>query len=223
MAAHVDNDDCGCDPDRRTPSAATTLTSSASGPRSRTLPLYRPQVELQNFKVFYFVHRDRDTVFEDMLVHQHGNGVCAIALAPFHCARTATPAPRLAALSFRIGAHDYASIDISGKRKRGAQTVDAHTVIAELAVESANVSGHCNGDGDAPPSAPPAAAPFRVRAAVPHGAIIETNDLAIRNPQLLLEQPEALGWICLLLAQDTARASRDWLTPDEYARLRVPQ
>jgi hypothetical protein len=189
------------------PSDATDIIAHPHhtfGAASSSLPCYRPQVALQNFSVHYFVGRDV-SAHDDMLIHRHGNGVCAIALAPFHKLLMRQHAPALASLSFRVNGHDYAQIDVSGKRKRGAQTVEAQTIIAEVAEQTTSEPSVVH----------------RIRAAVPHGMLIEANDIAVKTPQLLATEPEGRGWICMMLAQDLSRVSRDWLSPAEYFKLRT--
>lgn len=73
--------------------------------------------------------------------------ICVVGLAPFHallrasrtssCTQPNAPSTsrRLAALSFSVNGRDYANVEVSGKRKRGALVVDAWSVIAEATLE----------------------------------------------------------------------------------------
>ncbi len=104
-------------------------------PSSSTLPLYRPSVMSgQLFKQYVWMGRD-PTRHCDMAISAHANSVCLIALAPHH--ELCRLRQRIASISFCINQRDYAAIELSGKRKRGALTVDAHTPV----LCSANASG----------------------------------------------------------------------------------
>ncbi len=96
-------------------------------PSSSTLPLYRPSVMSgQLFKQYMWVGRDA-TRHCDMAITAHANSVCLIALAPHHGLHK--QGQRIASISFCVNQRDYAAIELSGKRKRGALTVDAHTPV----------------------------------------------------------------------------------------------
>lgn len=143
----------------------------------------------------------------------HGNGICVVGLAPFHALRArAAGSARIASLSFNVHGRDYAQIELSGKRKRGAQSVDAATVIAEIAEEQPESSSlgaaaaPAQTSTDAASVADSSAASsdiviaegsvrssgsavvHRIRAAVALAMIVEVNDLALKRPQLILEE-----------------------------------
>jgi len=132
-----------------------------------------PSVVDRYFTRHYFTD-DQD---DNMCLLFHSNKICVVTIAPSHAIFKKKLA--IKKINFKIGEKlDRMDNIVKGKGKKGAQHVDASSVLCII---------QCEDDSE-----------YRVKACV-KGKLVEVNENLIANPQLLLTKPETEGYIAVVL------------------------
>jgi len=134
----------------------------------------------------------------DMCLLFHSNKICVVTLAPTHNIFKKKLAVKN--VSFKIGKElDRSENVVKGKGKKGAQNVNADSVLCIIKCED-NTE-------------------YRVKACV-RGKLIEVNENLIINPQLLIDKPETEGYIAVILQRlgDKSNQELGYKTEEDYAK-----
>lgn len=106
----------------------------------------------------------------------HTNKLCLVTLSPKHPALA--PGQEITQVSYEVGKFNRLENQVSGKGKRGAQMMGPQSPVC--IITCADGSRHT------------------VLAGV-HGKLVEVNERLLTNPQLLSEQPDAEGYLAVIL------------------------
>ena len=155
-------------------------------------------VERRYYKRYYKVQENK----EDQVVLLHSNRICLVSLAPNH--PIITTRQKIVSLEFEVGNKrkptDRLSNKVSGKGKKGGQSVDEKAILCLV---------HCENGSKYP-----------LRSCV-RGTLIEINPLIVENPSLLIEKPFAEGHLAVILPklpEGLERLKSDLLTEDQYEK-----
>ena len=155
-------------------------------------------VERRYYKRYYKVQENK----EDQVVLLHSNRICLVSLAPNH--PIITTHQKIVSLEFEVGNKrkptDRLSNKVSGKGKKGGQSVDEKAILCLV---------HCENGSKYP-----------LRSCV-RGTLIEINPLIVENPSLLIEKPFAEGHLAVILPklpEGLERLKSDLLTEDQYEK-----
>ena len=153
-------------------------------------------VEKRYYKRYYKVQSNQ----EDHLILLHSNRICLLSIAPSH------PIIRndlkIENLEFKVGNPrkpiDRLSNKVSGKGKKGGQSVDENAILCVINCENGSK--------------------FIIRSCV-RGTLIEINPLVVQTPALLSEKPFSKGHIAVImpkLPDGLERLKNELLTEDQY-------
>uniref|UniRef100_A0A7S3LR36 C3H1-type domain-containing protein n=1 Tax=Aplanochytrium stocchinoi TaxID=215587 RepID=A0A7S3LR36_9STRA len=78
----------------------------------------RPPEERYFEQLFVTTDKNKDDDYEDVFVHMHSNGICAIGLAPGHGALNKKKR-KVTKIDFIVNEKNIADFKVSGKRKKG--------------------------------------------------------------------------------------------------------
>jgi len=134
----------------------------------------------------------------DMCVLFHSNKICVVTLAPTHNIFKKKLA--IKTVNFKVGDElDRSDNKVKGKGKKGAQNVNASSVLCII---------RCEDNTE-----------YRVKACV-KGKLIEVNENLVTNPQLLLHKPETEGYIAVVLQKlgDKSNEGLGYKTEKDYAK-----
>jgi hypothetical protein len=163
---------------------------------------------IEEFEVFqsvtqrYYTPRfcvDGEGKGEDHLVLFHSNRICLITLAPSHPILKGKK--DISKINFQVSANvDRLKNKVSGKGKHGAQFLQPNSPLCYIECE----------DGSK----------YTVRSCI-QGKLVEMNDALIENPKLLLEKPDAEGYIAIVLPSisNSNQQRQELLTLEEYNEL----
>jgi len=154
-----------------------------------------PSVVDRYFTRQYFTNNQDDN---DMCLLFHSNKICVVTLAPTHNILKRKLAVKN--VNFKIGEElDRSENIVKGKGKKGAQNVNANSVLCIVKCE----------DGTE----------YRIKACV-RGKLIEVNENLVTNPQLLVDKPETEGYIAVVLQRlgDKSNQELGYKTEKDYAK-----
>ena len=153
-------------------------------------------VERRYYKRYYKVQDNQ----EDQVVLLHSNRICLVSLAPKH--PIIQQNLKIEHLEFEVGNKrkptDRLSNKVSGKGKKGGQSIDEKAILCLIHCENGNK--------------------YPVRSCV-RGTLIEINPLIVKNPALLVEKPFAEGHLAVVLPklpEGLVRLKADLLTEEQY-------
>ena len=155
-------------------------------------------VERRYYKRYYKVQENK----EDQVVLLHSNRICLISLSPNH--PIITNNQKIISLEFQVGNKrkptDRLSNKVSGKGKKGGQSVDEKAILCVVQCENENK--------------------YSLRSCV-RGTLIEINPLIVENPSLLIEKPFAEGHLAVILPklpEGLERLKGDLMTEEQYEK-----
>lgn len=133
---------------------------------------------------------------EDHLVLFHSNRICLITLAASH--PILKEKKDIGKINFQVSANvDRLKNKVSGKGKHGAQFLHPNSPLCYI---------ECL-DGST----------YTVRSCI-QGKLVEINDALIENPKLLIEKPDAEGYVAIVLPgiNNSNQQKQKLLTVEEY-------
>lgn len=135
-----------------------------------------PSVTERYYESRYAVNVN-DKPYQDYSVLIHSNNLCILSLAPTHPVMGKT----IEKIDFQVSGNTHRlSNNMSGKGKRGAQIVQAGSTLCKVT---------CT-DGEE----------YKILSAVP-GKLIEMNSKLAETPNIMLNKPDDLGFIAIILPQ----------------------
>lgn len=150
--------------DTKSPSSSPSSQHNASS----NWPRFPSVVERYYTELFYVGNRC------EQYIHKHSNGLCLVGLASGHPALS--PEKKIVQVNWKVGNSDRSLIEVSGRKKKGALWLDAHSLLCELTCDDGSV--------------------YTVQTGV-HGKLIEVNP---RLPAILTPSTaEGDGWLAILL------------------------
>lgn len=134
---------------------------------------------------------------QDYSVLIHSNNLCIMSLAPSHILMGKI----IDKIDFQVSeSTDRLNNIMTGKGKRGAQIVQAGSTLCKV---------HCS-DGEE----------YKILSAIP-GKLVEMNYKLAENPNIMLTQPDDLGFIAIILPQKQRfEKIRDGLLTKEQYKIR---
>ena len=137
---------------------------------------------------------------EDQVVLLHSNRICLVSLAPKH--PIIQQNLKIVHLEFEVGNKrkptDRLSNKVSGKGKKGGQSIDEKAILCLVHCENGNK--------------------YPLRSCV-RGTLIEINPLIVENPSLLVEKPLSEGHLAVILPklpEGLLRLKADLMTEEQY-------
>lgn len=134
---------------------------------------------------------------QDYSVLIHSNNLCILSLAPSHVLMGKT----IDKIDFQVSDNTHRlSNKMTGKRKKGAQIVQAGSVLCKI---------YCS-DGEE----------HKILSAIP-GKLMEINSKLEETPNIMVTKPDGLGFIAIILPQKQRfEAIRDGLlTKEQYKNI----
>lgn len=137
---------------------------------------------------------------EDLCVLFHSNKICLITLAPTH--PIIALKKEITKFNFEVSRNvDRRLNKVSGKGKHGAQILQPSSVICFV---------ECS-DGTS----------YSISSCL-NGKLVEINDTLISNPKLLIERPQAEGYLAIVLPNivNSCKAKDNLMSHESYCKIR---
>lgn len=145
--------------------------------QSVEIPEYTPLSVVQRYYESRYATNVNDKLNQDYSVLIHSNNLCILSLAPTHELIGKT----IDKIDFKVSVNtDRLSNVMTGKGKRGAQIVQAGSTLCKV---------YC-ADGEE----------IKLLSAVP-GKLVEMNRKLEETPNIMLTEPDDLGFIAIILPQ----------------------
>lgn len=156
-----------------------------------------PPSVIQRYFESRYATNVNDKPNQDYSVLIHSNNLCIMSLAPSHI----LIGKIIDKIDFKVSeSTDRLSNVMSGKGKRGAQIVQAGSTLCKV---------HCS-DGEE----------HKILSAIP-GKLVEINCKLAENPNIMLSQPDDLGFIAIVIPQKQRfEKIRDGLLTKEQYKIR---
>lgn len=168
--------------------------SEPSIEQSVEIPKDTPPSVVQRYFESRYAINVNDKPNQDYSVLIHSNNLCILSLAPTHVLIGKT----IEKIDFQISEHTHRLSNImTGKGKRGAQIVQAGSTLCKV---------YCS-DGEE----------YKILSAVP-GKLVEMNCKLEKTPNIMLNKPDDLGFIAIVLPQKQKfeKIKNDLLTKEQY-------
>lgn len=151
--------------------------SEPSIEQSVEIPTDTPPSVVQRYFESRYATNVNDKPNQDYSVLIHSNNLCILSLAPTHVLIGKT----IEKIDFKISEHTHRlSNMMTGKGKRGAQIVQAGSTLCKV---------YCS-DGEE----------YKILSAIP-GKLVEMNSKLENTPNIMLNKPDDLGFIAIVLPQ----------------------
>lgn len=168
--------------------------SEPSIEQSVEIPKDTPPSVVQRYFESRYAINVNDKPNQDYSVLIHSNNLCILSLAPTHALIGKT----IEKIDFQISEHTHRLSNImTGKGKRGAQIVQAGSTLCKV---------YCS-DGEE----------YKILSAIP-GKLVEMNSKLEKTPNIMLDKPDDLGFIAIVLPQKQRfeKIRSSLLTKEQY-------
>lgn len=156
-----------------------------------------PPTVIQRYFESRYAINVNDKPNQDYSVLIHSNNLCILSLAPSHILMGRT----IDKIDFQVsGNTDRLNNIMTGKGKRGAQIVQAGSTLCKV---------HCSNGEE-----------HKILSAIP-GKLVEMNSKLTKKPNIMLVQPDDLGFIAIVIPQKQKfEKIRDGLLTKEQYKIR---
>lgn len=161
------------------------------------IPEHVPPSVVQRYYESRYATNVNNKPNQDYSVLIHSNNLCILSLAPTHALMGKT----IDKIDFQVSGSTHRLTNMmTGKGKRGAQVVQAESTLCIV---------HCS-DGEE----------HKILSAIP-GKLVEMNRKLAETPNIMLDKPDDLGFIAIILPQKQRfEKIRDGLLTKEQYKIR---
>lgn len=165
--------------------------------KSIEIPKHVPPSVVQRYYESRYAINVNDKPNQDYSVLIHSNNLCILSLAPTHVLMGKT----IDKIDFQVSGSTHRLTNMmTGKGKRGAQVVQAGSTLCIV---------HCSNGEE-----------HKILSAVP-GKLVEMNSKLAETPNIMLDKPDDLGFIAIILPQKQRfEKIRDGLLTKEQYKIR---